>query len=41
MEERWEEPWLGVDGSEDVSPNGGDMSDSIVCKEMLPRSARP
>jgi hypothetical protein len=41
VEERWEEPWLGGDGSEDGSPNGGDISDSIVCKEMLPRSARP
>jgi hypothetical protein len=41
VEERCEELWVGGDGSDDVSPNGGDIRDRIVCKEMLPRSARP
>ena len=41
VEERCEEPWAGGDGSDDVSPNGGDMRESIMWREMLPRSARP
>jgi hypothetical protein len=42
VEERCDEPWAGEgDGSEDESLKGGDIRESIMCKEMLPRSARP
>jgi hypothetical protein len=42
VEERCDEPRAGEgDGSDDGSPNGGDIKESIMCKEMLPTSTRP